>query len=309
MTESQLSLMRKAKKTWGWGVLIVGCGAVGRRLAARTRQRDAAVHCWVRTPAHAAELNAQGYPAQAVDLDHTLPPLAGEWDRAQVCYLAPPPSSGQTDPRMERFLAALPDAGRRRILYISTTGVYGDCGGDWVDERRPARPQVDRARRRHDAEQQLTAWRAAGRGEVVILRVAGIYGPGKLPLERLQRGLPMVDAAEAPWTNRIHIDDLVATCEAAMERGRDGEVYNVSDGTPGNMRDYFDRVAALYRLPRAPSIRLADADQRLSQGLMSYLRESRRLDNRKMLEELEVILRYPDLETGLAACVAGESGR
>jgi nucleoside-diphosphate-sugar epimerase len=112
----------------------------------------------------------------------------------------------------------------------------------------------------------------------------------------------MIGADEAPWTNRIHIDDLVSVCEAAMARGRDGEVYNVSDGNPGNMRDYFDRVADLLGLPRAPLIRLAEAEGRLSAGLLSYLGESRRLDNRKMLAELGVTLRYPDLRSGLATC-------
>lgn len=208
---------------------------------------------------------------------------------------------------MQHFLAALAPDRVRRIVYISTTGVYGDCGGDWVDETRPANPQVDRAFRRHDAEQQLQAWHAAGGGELVILRVAGIYGPGKLPLERLQRQTPMVAAEEAPWTNRIHIDDLVQVCEAAMARAPDGAVYNVSDGNPGNMRDYFDRVADLFELPRAPLVRLADADGRLSSGLLSYLGESRRLDNRRMLDELGVSLRYPTLQDGLAACAVQQA--
>jgi nucleoside-diphosphate-sugar epimerase len=203
---------------------------------------------------------------------------------------------------MARFLAALGSDRAARIVYISTTGVYGDCQGDWVDESRPPNPQVDRARRRYDAERQLQAWRAAGGGEVVVLRVAGIYGPDKLPLQRLRRQVPMVGEDEAPWTNRIHIDDLVTVCLAAMARGANGAVYNVSDGNPGNMRDYFDRVADLHGLPRPPLVRLAEADGQLSQGLLSYLGESRRLDNRRMREELGVRLRYPTLDEGLASC-------
>ena len=139
-------------------------------------------------------------------------------------------------------------------------------------------------------------------GELVILRVAGIYGPGKLPVERLRKQVPMVAEDEAPWTNRIHIADLVSVCEAAMARGMDGTVYNVSDGNPGNMRDYFDRVADLFGLPRAPVVRLADARGLLSAGLLSYLGESRRLDSRRMRDELGVQLRYPNLASGLAAC-------
>jgi nucleoside-diphosphate-sugar epimerase len=286
-------------------MLIVGCGDVGRRIADTARGRGEPVYCLVRSAASVAGLLENGVEARAVDLDDQPPALAGAWDQPAIFYLAPPPGEGSTDPRLRRLLAALPDRTRHRIVYVSTTGVYGNCHGDWVDESRPANPQVDRARRRLDAERQLGAWRAAGRGETVILRVAGIYGPDKLPVERLRRQVPMVGEDEAPWTNRIHVDDLVTVCEAAMARGRDGEVYNVSDGNPGNMRDYFDRVADLYGLPRAPLISLAEARGQLSAGLLSYLGESRRLDNRKMLRELGVTLRYPTLAEGLAACVTG----
>jgi len=284
-------------------MLIVGCGDVGRLLAARARAADEPVYCIVRTPESAHTLQSQGLDATALDLDRASTIPAEASDEAQVCYLAPPPPAGTTDPRMTRFLDALPTDRQHRIVYISTTGVYGDCGGDWVDEQRPVAPQVDRARRRLDAEQQLRAWRAAGHGEVVILRVAGIYGPDKLPLSRLRQQVPMIGADDAPWTNRIHIADLVGVCAAAMARGRDGEVYNVSDGHPGNMRDYFDRVATLFGLPRPPLITLAEARSQLSPGMLSYLGESRRLDNRKMLRELGVTLRYPTLEQGLLACV------
>lgn len=288
-------------------MLIVGCGDLGRRLARAARLRGESVDCVARTAASATALREQGFAVQAVDLDQAS--LSGDQPApaTQIYYLAPPPAQGSRDPRLARFLAGL-SGPARRIVYVSTTGVYGDCGGAWVDETRPANPQVDRARRRWDAEKQLQAWRAAGGGELVILRVAGIYGPDKLPLERLQRSVPMVSADEAPWTNRIHIDDLVSVCEAAMARGGDGEVYNVSDGTPGNMRDYFDRVADLYGLAHAPVVRLAEADGQLSAGLLSYLGESRRLNNRKMLAELGVTLCYPDLASGLAACRAAASG-
>ena len=284
-------------------MLIVGCGDVGRKLAARARQQKYAVYCLVRRTNSAASLLENGLNAAAVDLDLAAPRLTGEWDQEQVYYLAPPPSQGTMDPRMTRFLAALPTDRPHRIVYISTTGVYGDCAGEWVDESRPANPQVDRARRRYDAEQQLRHWHDTGNGTLVVLRVAGIYGPGKLPLDRLRSNTPMIGAEAAPWTNRIHIDDLVSVCEAAMARGADGAVYNVSDGHPGNMRDYFDRVADLYQLPRAPLIGADEARSSLSPGMLSYLAESRRLDNSRMLDELGVTLRYPDLASGLAACV------
>ncbi|MCB1789981.1 MAG: SDR family oxidoreductase [Gammaproteobacteria bacterium] len=283
-------------------MLIVGCGDVGRRIAHAARTQDTAVHCVVRSRESAQRLRQAGYETTVCDLEMAWPAHAPIGAEREVFYLAPPPPEGRSDPRIGHFLQALPTVDHQRIVYISTTGVYGDCNGDWVDESRSPAPRADRAYRRLDAEQQLHAWQAAGERELVILRVAGIYGPGKLPVERLQRQVPMVGEDEAPWTNRIHIDDLVTVCLAAMARGRNGGVYNVSDGQPGNMRDYFDRVADLYGLPRAPLIRLAAADGRLSAGLLSYLAESRRLDNSRMRTELGVRLRYPDLASGLAAC-------
>jgi nucleoside-diphosphate-sugar epimerase len=283
-------------------MLIVGCGDVGKRIARRARARGQSVSCLVRRPESADLLLSEGIQTQAADLDSQAPVFSPDVDSGQIFYLAPPPATGTDDPRMRRFLAALPDDRPSRIVYISTTGVYGDCQGAWVDESFPVQPRVDRARRRLDAEQQLRAWSAAGRGAIIILRVAGIYGPGKLPIARLRQQLPMISAAEAPWTNRIHIDDLVTVCEAAMALGGPGEIYNVSDGNPGNMRDYFDRVADLYGLARAPLISLAEARATLSPGMLSYLGESRRIDNRRLREELGVVLRYPDLSEGLAAC-------
>jgi len=285
-------------------MLIVGCGDVGRRIAHRAQRRDEAVTALVRSAESAQRLTADGIRALAVDLDRPPQNPIGNGEEREIFYFAPPAGDGAQDPRISNFLTALRPGPNPRIVYISTTGVYGDCQGAWVDETWPARPSVDRAKRRLDAEQRLLTWREQGHGAVVLLRVAGIYGPGKLPLARLQKQVPMITASDAPWTNRIHIDDLVAVCEAAMARGRDGTVYNVSDGTPGNMRDYFDRVADLYGIPRPPAISLDEAQRQLSPGMLSYLGESRRLDNRKMRTELGVELRYPDLESGLRAIQA-----
>lgn len=283
-------------------MFIVGCGYIGQRLARRGQEAGLPVRGVVRSGNSASVLSGQGIPALLCNLETQCLP-AGSTGRQKVFYLAPPQASGVLDIRMRHFLDALPDSGQpRRIVYISTTGVYGDCNGDWVDETRPANPQVDRARRRRDAEQQLRAWREQSGGELVILRVAGIYGPGKLPLARLKKGVPMVAEADAPWTNRIHADDLVEVCLRAMERGVDGAVYNASDGTPGNMTDYFNRVADMAGLPRPPVISLQQARDELSPGLLSYLGESRRLSNRRMLDELGVVLRYPSLGQGLPAC-------
>jgi nucleoside-diphosphate-sugar epimerase len=283
-------------------VLIVGCGYVGRRVAALHLARGEPVVALVRSAASAQALERDGIAAISTDLDGSPADLPTRGER--VYYFAPPPERGTTDPRLATFLAGLARSGQpRRIVYMGTTGIYGDCHGEWVDESRPANPSVDRAHRRWDAECRLREWATTRGGEVVALRVAGIYGPGRLPLDRLRRGLPMVAEDEAPWTNRIHADDLAAVCVAAMDRAPSGAVYNVSDGHPGNMADYFNRVADLAGLPRPPVVRLADADGRLSEGLLSYLRESRRLDNRRMLRELGVTLRYPTLDEGLAGCL------
>jgi len=256
----------------------------------------------VRSTTSAEVLRMAGIAARVFDLD--LPPTTppGLQD-TELFYFAPPPREGTEEARVRRLIAGFEHTGHpRRVVYLSTTGVYGDCAGAWVDETRPVNPRVARARRRWDGEQQFRAWSRSAGGELVILRVAGIYGPDKLPLERLRRGEPTALESESPFTNRIHIDDLVQVCLAAMARGGDGEIYNVSDGAPGNMTDYFNRVADWAGLPRPPQIALAEARSQLSAGMLSYLQESRRLDSRKLQRELGVELRYPDLASGLKAC-------
>ena len=282
--------------------LIIGCGYLGRRVAAHYLDRGDRVCGLVRSESSRRELIRMGISCLALDIDTA--PLRGLYPGGtRLFYFLPPPGEGETDPRI-RYLrtACEADEHPRRILYLSTTGVYGDCKGETVDETRPVNPVALRARRRWDAEQRFRAWRATADFELIILRVAGIYGPGRLPLERIRRQLPLIRPEEAPWTNRIHVDDLARVCVAAMEKGRDGEVYNVSDGSPGTMTDYFNRIADMAGLPRPPLISMGEGDQQLSPGMMSYMRESRRLDNRKMLEEFGVELRYPNLEAGLTAC-------
>jgi len=283
--------------------LIIGCGYLGQRVAGRYLRSGRGVSGVVRSRASAMNLESAGVTAIRADLDQPplpLLPLAG----AELFIFTPPPGDGVVDRRIGELLRTFSYQGDpARVVYLSTTGVYGDCAGEWVDEQRPVVPQAPRALRRWDAEQQLCGWSEAAGGELVILRVAGIYGPGKLPLERLRKGLPMVCEAEAPYSNRIHIDDLLQVCVAAMAKGRPGTVYNVSDGHPTTMTDYFNRLADLAGLPRPPLIPLAAGEGRLSAGMLSYMRESRRLDNRRMLDELEVVLRYPDLLSGLPAAL------
>lgn len=282
-------------------MLIIGCGYIGRALGVRSLLAGQPVTGLVSSLRSSLQLDKIGISSVVRDLDQPAGPLplAGH---PQVFYCAPPPPDGVHDPRISLLLEALITQGHTpRIVYISTTGVYGDCQGEWVDETRPIQATTDRARRRADAETKLLDWSGQGGGEVIILRVAGIYGPGRLPLERLRSGSPMLREAEAPWSNRIHAEDLVSVCLAAMERGQNGQVYNVSDGTPGNMAEYFNTLADLVGLDRPPAVSLSEARKVLPAGLLSYLQESRRIDNRKMLQELGVVLRYATLAEGLAA--------
>ena len=273
---------------------------MGQRLAAELAP-SATITGLVRTPQTARQLGTQGVSPLILDLDQPMSLPSHDWQ--QIYYFAPPPRQGPQDIRMTHFLQAMDNNNQiTRLVYLGTTGVYGDCNGKWVDETQPANPTADRALRRLDAEKQLRQWQSTTGNEVIFLRVAGIYGPDKLPLNRLRQGKPMIAAAHAPWTNRIHVDDLVQTCISAMERGRDGEIYNVSDGQPGNMADYFNQVADATGLPRPPVILPEQAIGQLSAGLRSYLAESRRIDNGKMLKELHIQLRYPSLSQGLAAC-------
>ncbi|MCG7930775.1 MAG: SDR family oxidoreductase [Candidatus Thiodiazotropha lotti] len=284
------------------GVTIIGCGDIGTRLALAYRKSALEVTGWVATDESVGRLMQQGIKVQQIDLDQQSPPatrLAGEL----LFYFVAPPPSGVVDGRVSRLIASIDQTSQpEKIVYLSTSGVYGDCQGGWVDETREPNPTVDRAKRRLDAEQQWQAWSQRTGVPLVILRVAGIYGPGKLPIERLKRGLPMVTEADSPITNHIHSLDLVEIAAAAMERGRAGAIFNVCDGRPESMTRYFDRVADYLQLPRAPQISMQEARRQLSPGMLSYLAESRRLSNRKLLEELGVVLRYPELEQGLPAC-------
>jgi nucleoside-diphosphate-sugar epimerase len=284
-------------------VLIVGCGYIGRRVAGLLQGRGAAVTGCVRSLDSAEQLRLSGMTGLRIDLDSADAPPRWAAGFREIFYFAPPPPAGEDDPRMRSFLQAL-DAARppRRIVYISTSAVYGDCGGAWITETREPKPATARGQRRLDAERQLMAWCRSHGSQWVILRVPGIYGPGKLPLVRLRKGLPVLREQDSPFTNRIHGDDLAAICVAAMHSEFPDTVYNVSDGHPSNMTDYFFRVAAAAGLPRPPVVTRAQAQQQLSAGMLSFLNDSRRMDNSKLLGELGVVLQYPDLDAGLASC-------
>jgi nucleoside-diphosphate-sugar epimerase len=288
-------------------VLITGCGDIGRRVAALLPTGQYDVAGIVRSQESAEKLGKSGLRALCIDLDRLDPDMEPRLDQGcrdtDIFYFAPPPPSGERDLRMRAFLGVL--SGKtavRRIVYISTSAVYGDCQGAWITETQPLNPATPRGHRRRDAEQQLLAWCQAQSTQWIILRVPGIYGPGKLPLARLRKGTPVLREKDSPYTNRIHADDLAAICVAAMHSPVANTVYNVSDGHPGNMTDYFFRVADAAGLPRPAEVSREEAQTVLSAGMLSFLQDSRRMDNSKLLGELEIELQYPDLEAGLRSC-------
>ncbi|NKF22048.1 SDR family oxidoreductase [Solimonas marina] len=278
--------------------LIAGCGDIGLRVAQRLRAMGREVTAIVRSQQKNVSLAAAGIRTRFEDLDQ--PQDAGDWPL--LFWFAPPPGSGAQDMRLRGWLAA--QRGRiARVVYISTPAVYGDCDGRWVDEDAPLVPQSERGRRRLDAEQAWCDWQAAGGGEVMTLRVPGIYGPGRLPVERLKKGLPVVCDEQSPYTNRIHADDLAEAALRAAAFGRGGRAYNVSDGTPTTMADYFLRSAALLGLPAPPQLPLAEARHVLTPAMWSFIAESKRLITLRLRDELGFAPRYPDLVSGLPSCL------
>jgi nucleoside-diphosphate-sugar epimerase len=283
-------------------LLIVGCGDVVRR-ALPELVRHWRVYALVREPEE--ELRELGVLQIRGDLDRpsSLKRLRG---LAQaVLHSAPPSESGSADARTKRLVAALRQARSlpRSLVYIGTSGVYGDCRGEVVTEARPLRPRTARAQRRADAEASL---RSFGRGagcRVSILRAPGIYAADRLPLERLRRGDPVLLPEEDVYTNHIHAEDLGRACIAALRRGRPNRAYHASDDTALRMGDWFDKLADAFRLPRPPRVARAEAAQRLPAVMLSFMSESRRLDNARLKNELNFVLRYPTVDAGIAAAL------
>lgn len=219
-----------------------------------------------------------------------------------VLHCAPPPAAGDTDPRTANLLNALDVSGARpgRFVYIGTSGVYGDCGGARVDETWPLNPQTARARRRADAERQLERWCAERAVALVMLRAPGIYALDRLPIERLRAGTPVLRSEDDVFTNHVHADDLAAAAARALENDAPPGVYNVADDSDIRMGDWIDLVAAragLQKPRRVPRTRIA---QQVSPEVLSFMNESRRLDNQRMKAVLGVRLRYPTVHQGLA---------
>jgi nucleoside-diphosphate-sugar epimerase len=284
--------------------LIVGCGYLGLRLA-RYRAAQGAlpgpVLALVRREASAEALLREGIPALALDLDDaaTVASLPDSLIPASVVYLAPPSGQGHDDLRLACCLELLGGTRPEVLLYLSTTGVYGDTHGAPVDESSPVAPGDARGRQRLAAEGRVSNWCAERGVRGVVVRAPAIYGPQRLPLDRLRRGEPVLRPEASAPGNRIHVDDLAAACLAALARPVEG-LFNVTDGQPESMAAFTTRVAGLAGLPAPPQITWAEAQGVLSPGLLAFLRESRRVETRRALE-LGWTPRYGDPDEGIRA--------
>ncbi len=275
---------------------MLGCGDVGLRFARAYSDRLRVVGVVRRDDASTGVRDAGAVPVRA-DLDdrRTLRRLAGlgRW----VLHSAPPPTEGRDDPRTRRALAAL--RGGLRWVYLSTTGVYGDCGGARFDETRAVAPRNDRAVRRVAAERALRRRAATGSIRATVLRVPGIYAAERLPLDRLSRGTPALVDADDVFTNHVHADDLARIAFVALLRGRSQRTVHAVDDASMKMGEYFDAVARAYGLPPPPRLPREALRAAVSPMLWSFMSESRRLDNRRLRRELRVGLRWPTVEAFL----------
>ncbi|MCC6472452.1 MAG: NAD(P)H-binding protein [Burkholderiales bacterium] len=286
-------------------LFIVGFGDIARR-ALPYLDGKFQVAALARTAARAAELAARGVVATAGDLDvpESLRGLACEADC--LLHAAPPAGRGSSDLRTRNLLEALSRAGKsgamlpQRVVYLGTSGVYGDCGGERIDESRALNPQSDRARRRADAEAALGAWCAHNGVSLALLRAPGIYAADRLPLARLRAGAPALRESEDVYTNHVHADDLARIAVRALEREYARGPFNACDDTELKAGDWFDRVADCAGLPRPQRLARGEFAARASPEQRSFLRESRRLSNRRMKEVLGVRLVYPTVQEGLA---------
>lgn len=280
--------------------VIVGYGDVGQRIARQLSREQGSDQIIALSRSTGADSSMANLVPFQYDLDQPLT-LPASFNSAKLYYLVPPQKQGDTDQRSRSLIARLnaQEIQPNKVVLISTTGVYGDCQGEWVTEETATNPQTDRGKRRQDSEQQWRQWSQEAGVPLNILRVPGIYAFSRIPRQRLERGTPVVRAEECGYTNRIHADDLATVAIAAMDSALEGEVFNVTDGTPGKISEYLQEAARTLGLAPLPEIGMAEAQELLSTGMLSYLSESRRISNSKMLEKLSVALAYPDFRVGL----------
>ena len=282
-------------------LLLVGAGDIGRRAVGALR-RNFTVIATTRDPVQAQALAALGVQPLTLDLDRA-DTLANLPAIEAILFTAPPQAVGRHDERTRNLIVAL--SGRnlrpRRVVYVSTSGVYGDCQGEWVDESRPVNPGTDRAHRRCDAEAQWMKWTGDINSRLTVLRAPGIYGNDRFPLSRLRAGTPVLRREDDVYTNHIHADDLAAICVRALRPESPAGVYNAVDDSDIRMGDWMDRVADAFGLARPPRISRDEAARRIPAGLLSFMSESRRLVNTRLKRGLGYVLRYPTVIDGLHA--------
>lgn len=282
---------------------IIGCGDIGLRVARKLIALGSRVEATAHFDEGVAVLEGLGINPIVANFDYQddIPDLSLAGRR--LFYFLAPQGGGSSDYRMLNFCRCLSAQNcPERIVYISTSGVYGDCGDQLVTEETPVNPQTTRAKRRVSAEEQLREQADKLGFDLIILRVTGIYGPGRLPLSQLHKGHEVLRSEDAPQTNRIHSLDLVDICLAAMDKGEGGDIFNVCDGQKSSMSEYFIEVARMYDLPQPKQLSWDEAEKSMNPLTLSFLKESRRMSNRKMLEKLEIKLNYPTLKEGLKAC-------
>lgn len=282
-------------------VLLVGCGDVALR-AARLLHGRARLYGLTRRQDDFAKLRALGIVPIVGDLDDPATLVRLKAAPYAVLHFAPPPSDGSDDPRTVHLLSALAKARiiPQRLVYISTTGVYGDCAGARISEIRTCRPQTPRARRRVAAEAHLRRWAERLRVTLVILRAPGIYAATRLPIDRIKQGTPVLRDDDDVFTNHIHADDLARASVAAIFRGLPNRTYNVTDDADWKMGSWFDAVADAFQLQRPPRVSWEEAEQRMPPMLLSFMGESRRISNDRLKRELRLRLIYPTPERLLA---------
>jgi len=282
-------------------VLLIGCGDIALRAAVLLRGR-ARCYGLTRKADDVPKLRARGIVPIVADLDDfaTLRRLSAA--PFAVLHCAPPPSDGRDDPRTQKLLAALTRARiiPQRLVYISTSGVYGDCAGARVDETRMRRAQTPRAKRRVAAEDRLRDWGSRRGVRIALLRAPGIYAESRLPLDRIKHGSPVLAPDDDVFTNHIHADDLARAAVAAIFHGRPNRAYNVTDDAELKMGGWFDAIADAFHLPRPPRVTWEEAERRIAPMLLSFMNESRRLVNVRMKRELRVRLAWPTPQPLLA---------
>jgi len=286
-------------------VLIIGCGDIALRTT-QLLQSKYRLFGLFRNVDNARPFRAFGLIPIIGDLDHpeSLKQITGVGQI--VIHLAPPPSQGTRDPRTTHLLSALSKCATNKqkilphqLVYISTSGVYGDCQGAIIDETRPLKPLSDRAVRRANAEKQIRQWGIRNQVPVSILRVPGIYAENRLPLKRIKNNLPAFVNEDDGYTNHIHADDLARIICATIHHGKPGRTYNTTDDTQMKMGDYFDLVADHFNLPHPPRIPRNQAANLISPAMLSFMNESRRISNTRMKKELHIMLQFPTVFDGV----------